>query len=220
MIETWICTRRDHPKALVIDHVDHPNRVHRIESTAHGTLRLTQLRYTGDLTSGGEGCGLTDNALGDAYAILGVDPTSGDEEIATAYRALARQHHPDIAGESGTARMIRVNVAFERIRTADRRIEYNRELNISGSLRTAWTVEYDGTGGAGPAPGRPSGTVLDFGRHKGWSVGEIARVDPGYLVWLEEHREGRPHLDEIDRTLRAVGFRRASDPLPDPRSRR
>ena len=50
----------------------------------------------------------------------------------------------------------------------------------------------DGTGGAGRPPGRPSGSVLTFGRHLGWSIGEIARVDPGYLVWLEERREGRP----------------------------
>ena len=39
----------------------------------------------------------------------------------------------------------------------------------------------DGTGGAGRPPGRPSGSVLTFGRHLGWSIGEIARVDPGYL---------------------------------------
>jgi hypothetical protein len=62
--------------------------------------------------------------------------------------------------------------------------------------------------------------VLGFGRHTGWSIGEIARVDPGYLVWLEDHREGRPYLDEIDRTLRATGFRRPTDTRPEPRQRR
>ena len=30
-------------------------------------------------------------------------------------------------------------------------------------------------------------------------MGEIARVDPGYLVWLEDRSEGRPYLQEIDR---------------------
>lgn len=64
----------------------------------------------------------------------------------------------------------------------------------------------DGTGGAGPPPGRPSGSVLGFGRHVGWSIGEIARVDPGYLQWLSERREGRPYLDEIEATLRRIGF--------------
>jgi curved DNA-binding protein CbpA len=145
-----------------------------------------------------------------------VEPGNDDETIAAAYRALARLHHPDVAGEGGNARMTRVNAAFERIRTAALRAEYDREQAALGVHRPSWAPAHDGTGGAGPAPGRPSGTVLPFGRHIGWSIGEIARVDPGYLVWLEDHREGRPYLDEIDRTLRAVGFRRESDPRPDP----
>jgi hypothetical protein len=112
--------------------------------------------------------------------------------------------------------MMRVNAAFERIRTAALRAEYDSEQAALGVRRPSWAPAYDGTGGAGPAPGRPSGTVLEFGRHIGWSIGEIARVDPGYLVWLEDHRDGRPYRDEIDRTLRAVGFRREGDSRPDP----
>ena len=79
--------------------------------------------------------------------------------------------------------------------------------------------ERDGTGGAGLPPGRPSGSVLRFGRHIGWSIGEIARVDPGYLVWLEDRSDGRPYREEIDRTLRQSGFRKAEDPGPVKRSR-
>ncbi len=37
-------------------------------------------------------------------------------------------------------------------------------------------------------------------------MGEIARVDPGYLAWLSERREGRPYLDEIEAILRRVGY--------------
>ena len=77
-----------------------------------------------------------------------------------------------------------------------------------------WAPERDGTGGAGKPPGRPSGSVLPFGRHIGWSMGEIARVDPGYLVWLEDRADGRPYRDEIDRTLRQIGFRKEDDPGP------
>lgn len=116
--------------------------------------------------------------------------------------------------------MTRVNAAFQRIRTAERRAQYDREQAATGARRPGWAAEHDGTGGAGPAPGRPSGSVLGFGRHVGWSIGEIARVDPGYLVWLEERREGRPYLEEIDRTLRATGFRRAGDPTPERGPRR
>jgi len=49
--------------------------------------------------------------------------------------------------------------------------------------------------------------VLDFGRHIGWSIGEIARVDPGYLEWLSQQREGRRYAAEIDGVLRRAGFR-------------
>jgi len=75
-------------------------------------------------------------------------------------------------------------------------------------------TERDGTGAAGRPPGRPSGSVLKFGRHLGWSLGEIARVDPGYLVWLEDRPEGRPYAAEIDDILRRSGFRNESEPSP------
>jgi hypothetical protein len=61
----------------------------------------------------------------------------------------------------------------------------------------AWRRGAAGEGAAGPPPGRPSGSVLPFGRHIGWSLGEIARVDPGYLQWLAARREGVPYRAEI-----------------------
>ena len=139
----------------------------------------------------------------DAYAVLGVPPGADDEAISTAYRTLARRYHPDVAGESGTRRMMHINAAFEAIRSADRRADYD-ELHRPPPKR-------DGTGGAGPPPGRPSGSVLDFGRHMGWSLGEIARMDPGYLVWLAERGEGEPYRDEIDRLLREKGISRSTE---------
>jgi hypothetical protein len=62
-----------------------------------------------------------------------------------------------------------------------------------------------GEGAAGPPPGPRRGTVLPFGRHIGWSIGEVARVDPGYLVWLRDRPEGTPYRVEIDRLLAAMG---------------
>ena len=145
---------------------------------------------------------------GDAYSVLGVPPGADDETIASAYRALARRHHPDVAGESGTRRMMHINAAFDAIRSADRRASYQAARRPP--------QKRDGTGGAGPPPGRPSGSVLDFGRHVGWSLGEVARIDPGYLVWLIERPEGEPYVVEIEALLVGMGVRQTREQTTAP----
>ncbi len=139
----------------------------------------------------------------DPYLVLGVARGADDETISAARRRLARRHHPDLAGDRATRRMMRINAAFEAIRTADARAGY--------AAAQAPAPPHDGTGGAGPAPGRPSGSVLQFGRHLGWSIGEVARVDPGYLVWLAERGEGEPYREEIDAVLQRIGITRNTE---------
>jgi curved DNA-binding protein CbpA len=141
-----------------------------------------------------------DARTSDAYAILGVARNADDTTIARAHRRLARRHHPDLAGEAATREMMRINAAFEAIRSPAARAEYDAARKPPPPR--------DGTGGAGKPPGRPSGSVLDFGRHVGWSLGEIARVDAGYLVWLADRAEGEPYRDEIDDILIAMGVPR------------
>ena len=68
----------------------------------------------------------------------------------------------------------------------------------------------DGQGAAGPPPGDPSGSVMNFGRYDGWSLGEIARTDLEYLEWLDRMPIGRPYRDEIDAFLRTSGRRRSA----------
>jgi curved DNA-binding protein CbpA len=68
----------------------------------------------------------------------------------------------------------------------------------------------DGTGAAGPPPGNPSGSVLNFGRFAGWSLGEISRRDLEYIDWLDRVPIGRPYRDEIDAILRRTGRRRSA----------
>lgn len=146
---------------------------------------------------------MLDTVEGDPYVVLGITTDADDHAIAMAHRNLARQHHPDIAGEDATARMTRINAAFDAIRTAERRAEYERARRMVGTP--------DGTGAAGRPPGRASGSVLDFGRFVGWSLGEIARVDTGYLIWLAERREGAKYRAEIDDLLERLGIRRVKD---------
>jgi curved DNA-binding protein CbpA len=68
----------------------------------------------------------------------------------------------------------------------------------------------EGHGAAGPPPGRPSGTVLNFGRYAGWSLGEVARHDLEYIEWLDRAPIGRNYRQEIDDILRSAGRRRSA----------
>ncbi|MGZ9160014.1 MAG: DnaJ domain-containing protein [Candidatus Limnocylindrales bacterium] len=74
------------------------------------------------------------------------------------------------------------------------------------SMRTA-----DGDGAAGPPPGDPSGSVINFGRYTGWSLGEIARTNLEFLEWLDRTPIGRPYRDEIDVILRRAGRRTSGE---------
>ncbi len=55
----------------------------------------------------------------DPLATLGLGPSATPEEVAAAYRALAKRWHPDRAGENGQAvrRMAEINAAYDRLRT-------------------------------------------------------------------------------------------------------
>jgi hypothetical protein len=48
---------------------------------------------------------------------------------------------------------------------------------------------------------------MNFGRYRGWSLGEIGQIDPGYLEWLDRTPIGRPYRAELDALLRRLGMR-------------
>jgi curved DNA-binding protein CbpA len=144
----------------------------------------------------------------DPYLVLQVAPEADLVVIAAAYRALARRYHPDVAGDAGTAQMRLINAAWEILKDPARRREHDRRRTAADAAAHGFvSAAPPGTAAAGPPPGRPSGSVLPFGRHIGWSLGEILRVDPGYLDWLDTRPEGQPYRDEIDRLLRSRGWR-------------
>jgi curved DNA-binding protein CbpA len=68
----------------------------------------------------------------------------------------------------------------------------------------------EGLGAAGPPPGNPSGSVLNFGRYSGWSLGEISRADIEYIEWLDRATIGRNFREEIDTILRRAGRRKSA----------
>ncbi len=146
----------------------------------------------------------------DHYRVLQVDPGADLEVIQAAYRVLARRFHPDHSGSDET--MKRLNAAWEVLHDATRRADYDRTRgtgpasNGSPVIHAAPqpTQRQQPADHAGPPVGRPSGTVLTYGRYDGWSLGQIAMVDPDFLEWLRSVPGGRYLRPEIDSILREV----------------
>lgn len=139
--------------------------------------------------------------LVDFYRVLQVEPDADPETIRSAYRTLARLHHPDLPGGSH-ARMVMVNRAWSVLGDDQRRRVYDRGRHVlSARPRTPPTAAPEWSPNPGAPVGTPSGTVLDFGRYAGWSFGQIARHDPDFLEWLVRTPIGRPYRAEIESLL-------------------
>ncbi len=52
---------------------------------------------------------------GDPFRTLGVAPEASLNEIKSAYRRLAKQYHPDTAGERALPRFLAIQAAYERL---------------------------------------------------------------------------------------------------------
>src|SRR5262245_51944664 len=66
----------------------------------------------------------------DLYRVLGLSSRACEEEIKAAYRALAKQSHPDVnAGDAAAElRTKLINFAYETLRNAERRAAYDSAL--------------------------------------------------------------------------------------------
>jgi curved DNA-binding protein CbpA len=144
---------------------------------------------------------------GDHYRALQVDPSAEVDVIQAAYRVLARRYHPDLAGDDTV--MKRINAAWEVLGNKDRRAEYDRNRGIHAPPTSIVTSEPAArpvsADHAGPPRGKAFGTVLTYGRYEGWSIGQIALVDPGFLEWMRSVPGGRYLRPEIDAILKEVG---------------
>src|SRR5262245_5938809 len=86
----------------------------------------------------------------DYYKILGVPKNADDKAIKTAYRRLARKHHPDVSkGKESAARFQEVAEAYEVLSDAEKRKRYD-------TLGPDWQrYAQAGAGGGGPFDGSP-----------------------------------------------------------------
>jgi curved DNA-binding protein CbpA len=154
------------------------------------------------------------------YQILMVDPSADADIMAVVHRRLAQRFHPDMdPGDDARQRMLEINQAYDVLRNPERRARYDQELatrrdrrNVDRYVKRPTDPSPIGTtttsssdkpyGEAGPPPrGVARGSVLEFGRYKGWSLGQIAAHDPDFLEWLERSPSGRQHRAEITALL-------------------
>jgi curved DNA-binding protein CbpA len=93
-----------------------------------------------------EGFGM--DTFPDHYAVLGVAPAATLQEIARAYRALMRTHHPDVDGGAGAgaagadralqnAELLKIMQAFAVLRDPERRAAYDRSMSDRIPTRAA-----------------------------------------------------------------------------------
>ncbi len=145
--------------------------------------------------------------MADLYEVLQVHRRAELDVIRAAYRALARKHHPDFGGDS--ARMVAINDAWRVLSDVEARVAYDAELAKTHNRRSTDRTAPAPITGYAPTAARAgfartakdSGTIIDFGRYAGWSVGRLVDHDPDYLEWLARTPIGRRLSAEIDALL-------------------
>jgi curved DNA-binding protein CbpA len=142
----------------------------------------------------------------DAYAVLQVVPTAEQEVVHAAFKALALKYHPDHdATRRAADKMAELNSAYALLRDDRARANYDRSrrATIAGISVAASTATRPGA--VAPPPVAQPGSVLSFGRYTGWSLRDLARRDPDYLLWLSRHSSGIRYRTEIYSILRTMG---------------
>ena len=72
--------------------------------------------------------------------MLGVAPDATPEEIRAAYRRLAREHHPDVAGATADGTIHALNAAYAVLGDPARRYDYDRQLRAARAAPRVWPV--------------------------------------------------------------------------------
>ncbi len=142
----------------------------------------------------------------DPYAVLQIVPSADQVVVHAAFKALALKYHPDHdATRRASEKMAELNRAYALLRDEQGRAGYDRShrMTIAGISVSAATARP--SAGAPPTPAAGQGSVLGFGRYSGWTLRDLARQDPDYLLWLSRHTSGIRYRTEIYGILRTMG---------------
>ena len=116
----------------------------------------------------------------DPYRILGLVPGATPGEIRSAYRRLAKMHHPDTAGERSLPRFLGIKAAYEEL------------VDGEGRLRArGWPTR--GAGASTTRPGNPGakGASRDAWRARQGSAASGAKANAGPSAEAESKRRAK-----------------------------
>ncbi|MDZ4825689.1 MAG: DnaJ domain-containing protein [Actinomycetota bacterium] len=144
----------------------------------------------------------------DFYAVLGVERDATDDDIARAYRTLAKQLHPDSgATAEQVTRFVDVTTAYDVLADPDLRRDYDRVRLVERV-----TVE------AGPMPAFKPAKVrrVEFTRKRAWfalaaGIGLlVVSIVVGWATWSLHERDAQDRAD----TVAISAFRTEVDGAP------
>jgi len=145
--------------------------------------------------------------MADYYSELGIGRDADEKEVRSAFRRLARQHHPDLnpGDEKAEERFKRVNEAYEVLSDDEKRRAYDKygdnwrraeEIESQYGAGTHRTTTSAGFGGFEDLLGG-----FRFGNYAGFGAGRppMAKMETDVEVTLEEAFSGSQHIVTISR---------------------
>jgi DnaJ-class molecular chaperone len=147
-------------------------------------------------------CSQDDEAVKDPYLVLGVARTASDDQIKKAYRALARELHPDLnpGDAKAESRFKDISAAYDFLSDSTKRAQFDAgEIDATGSpKRGAWRSRPNHRPGAGAGAG-PKGGFGGFGENVDDILEELFRRKQKGQA--QAHAKARPQGGDVRHTL-------------------